>query len=181
MQETVVDRLHKEFHDLMQYLDQSNEPSLRTTVDENFRKSLLLAAASYFEHRITTDLVEFIKEASYSNLLLIEFVSNKALNRQYHTFFSWKENNANSFFSLFGIPFKKFMNEELKKDESLKSSIAAFLEIGRERNRLVHQDFGTFPLEKDSEEIYQLYKSALIFVEVIPSKLRECLLQDKTS
>jgi hypothetical protein len=176
MYPTVVDRIHQEFQDLISYLDQGNQPSLRSTVDENFRKALLLAAASYFEHRIVNDILTFVREASRENNLLIEFVNNKAISRQYHTFFNWNETNANQFFGLFGTSFKNFIKQELRTNEQLNLSIKAFLEIGRERNRLVHQDFGTFSLEKTSEEIYELYKIALIFVEIIPVKLRECLL-----
>jgi hypothetical protein len=164
---------------LISYLDQGNQPSLRSTVDENFRKALLLAAASYFEHRIVNDILAFVRESSSENSLLVEFVNNKAISRQYHTFFNWNETNANQFFGLFGTTFKNFIKQELRSDDQLSSSIKAFLEIGRERNRLVHQDFGTFSLEKTSDEIYELYKSALTFVESIPSKLRECLLQNQ--
>lgn len=181
MQLTGVDRIHEEFKDLISYLDQGNEVSLRSTVDENFKKSLLLAAASYFEHRIVGDITSFVKEASSENILLIEFVNNKAISRQYHTFFNWKDSNANQFSGLFGESFKIFIKQELKNDEKLNLSIKAFLEIGRDRNRLVHQDFGTFTLEKTSDEIYELYKTALVFVDNIPIKLRECLLQDKTN
>lgn len=181
MQATVVDRIHQEFKDLISYLDQRSELSLRSTVDENFRKALLLAAASYFEHRIVSDITVFVIEVSGENSLLIEFVKNKAINRQYHSLFKWDDKNANHFFGLFGTSFKSFITQELKNDEQLDLSIKAFLEIGRERNRLVHQDFGTFTLEKTSDEIYELYKTALVFVDTIPIKLRECLLQDKTN
>lgn len=82
---------------------------------------------------------------------------------------------ANSFFGLFGDIFSNFIKQEVRNSEQLSSSIKAFLEIGRERNRLVHQDFGTFSLEKTSDEIYLLYKDALVFVNALPDKLRQCL------
>ena len=50
---TVVDRLHESFAYLLAVLDDAGELSLRTVADENFRKSLLLAATSYFERRMT--------------------------------------------------------------------------------------------------------------------------------
>ena len=53
------------------------------------------------------------------------------------------------------------------------------MEIGRERNRLVHQDFGNYSLEKTSDEIYKLYSDALFFVEALPQKLRQCLLREQ--
>ncbi|MBI1925406.1 hypothetical protein HYR99_14285 [Candidatus Poribacteria bacterium] len=181
MNETVVDRLYNEFQYLVSYLDRGGEISLRNTADENFRKALLLAAASYFERRICDDLLVFFNEMSSQNLLLVEFVKNKAISRQYHTFFQWELRNANQFFGLFGDSFKIFMGKEVKGDEELDEAIKAFLEIGNERNRLVHQDFGTFFLEKTVDEIYQRYKTALRFVEAIPNKLRQCLLQSRTT
>ncbi|AFZ25256.1 hypothetical protein Cylst_3086 [Cylindrospermum stagnale PCC 7417] len=174
-EETCVDRLYKEFKTLIEYIDQGNEISLRNTVDENFRKALLLAAASYFEHRITNDVLEYIGEISNKNELLVSFVKNKAISRQYHSYFDWKGTNANTFFNLFGSIFSSFIKQEVKNSEALNSSIKAFLEIGLERNRLVHQDYGTFSLEKTSDEIYQLYRDALVFVNILPNKLRQCL------
>ena len=142
---TVVDRLHADFAALAAYLDAGAEPSLRSTADETFRKALLLSAASYFE-------------------TIPEFVRNKALSRQYHTLFDWNADNANKFFSLFGDPFKAYMQKRLKEDASLVQAVQAFMEVGRERNRLVHMDFGTFALEKTSDEIYQLFSAAYRFV-----------------
>ena len=102
----------------------------------------------------------------------MEFVKNKAISQQYHTFFDWKSSNANTFFSLFGEAFKTFMAAEIKNNGNLAESIKAFIELGRERNRLVHQDYGTFSLDKTTEEIFQLYRTALPFVQCIPEKLR---------
>lgn len=175
LEDTGVDRLYKEFKDLVVYLEKDNEISLKNTVDENFRKALLLAAASYFESRITDDIVRFVDETSNKNKVLLSFVQNKAISRQYHTYFNWKETNANTFFGLFGEVFSNFLKKEVKDNDQLNSSIKAFPEIGRERNRLVHQDFGTFSLEKTSDEIYELYKKALMFVDSFPEKLRQCL------
>lgn len=65
------------------------------------------------------------------------------------------------------------MKAEVKSDENLAGAIKAFNEIGLERNRLVHQNFGTFTLEKTAAEIFALYKTAEGFLDVIPNKLRE--------
>jgi len=168
---SVVDRLYREFQELVSYLDKGAELSLRSTADENFRKALLMAAASYFERRVCDDLVEFFESMSSKNPLVREFIKKKAISRQYHTFFDWESRNANLFYGLFGDEFKSFMRIEIKDDPEFEQCASAFIELGRERNRLVHQDFGTFPLEKTSDEIYQLYQRALYFVENMPSKL----------
>lgn len=173
MSETIVDRLYGEFKDLVSYIDAQKQPSLLIIADTNFRKSLLLAAASYFEHRVTEEIVSFVNETSNSNQLVAEFVRNKAISRQYHSFFEWDKPNANKFFSLFGGSFKASMQAEIKGDANFDAAIKAFIEIGRDRNRLVHQDYGNFYLEKTADEIYNQYKVALRFLEVIPAKMRQ--------
>ena len=173
MPPTVVDRLHENFADLLAVLDEAGEVSLRAVADENFRKSLLLAAASYFERRMTETVLAFVEAATNRNVLVTALVRNKAVSRQYHTWFQWGTNNANSFFGLFGNDFRDFMKQRIKDDAQLDDSVRAFLELGGERNRLVHEDFGAFPLEKTTKEIHALYCRALHFVEAIPGALRE--------
>ena len=173
MPPTVVDRLHENFADLLAVLDKAGEVSLRAVADENFRKSLLLAAASYFERRMTETVLSFIEDTTNRNVLVVALVRNKAVSRQYHTWFQWGTNNANSFFGLFGNDFRDFMKQRIKDDAQLDDSVRAFLELGGERNRLVHEDFGAFTLEKTTEEIHALYCRALHFVEAIPGALRE--------
>lgn len=172
-QETIVDSLYSQFVDIVTFLDEKKEPSFRITAEENFRKALLLAAASYFESRICDEIILFAEEASSENEVLVEFIKNRAISRQYYTFFDWELQNANKFFGLFGEAFKNLMKGEARNDKEFSSAITAFIEIGRERNRLVHQNYGIFYLEKNTEEIYKLYKTALKFVDIIPEKLRQ--------
>lgn len=47
------------------------------------------------------------------------------------------------------------------------------MELGRLRNLLVHQNYADYPIEKTQEEIFEMYKKALIFVKILPSKLRK--------
>jgi hypothetical protein len=74
---------------------------------------------------------------------------------------------------MFGDEFRSHMVEVVKLDQNMAKSISAFLEIGRERNRLVHQDYGSFFLEKSAEEIFGLYVSAMVFVDFVPKALRD--------
>jgi hypothetical protein len=173
MADTIVDRLYSEFQQLVEHLNKAVEPSLCSTAEDNFSKSLLLAAASYFEDRLSGDLLSFVDEASSRNELVREFVRSRAISRQYHSLFDWETRNANKFFSCFGTSFSAFMKAEVKSDENLAGSIRAFMEIGSERNRLVHQNFGTFTLEKTAEEIFALYQTAVGFLDTIPNKLRQ--------
>ena len=102
------------------------------------------------------------------------FVKNKAIARQYHTWFEWTDKNANKFFSLFGTEFRSTMSVRVRDSDELQSSVRSFLEVGKERKRLVHQDHATFSMEKTLNEIYALYKNALRFVEELPTALRDC-------
>jgi RiboL-PSP-HEPN len=174
MPETAVDRIHAEYSDVSHLLQSSGEISLAAAMDANSRKALLLAAASYFETRIAEEVLSYCQEVVGKNALVPALIQNKAISRQYHTWFDWDKDTAGKFFSLFGPKFKSHMEDLSKSDEALRKSIEDFMEVGRDRNRLVHQDFATFPLEKTTEEIYEQYKSALGFVKIIPKELRNC-------
>lgn len=170
MAATPVDALHRDFDDLLAVLDEAGEISLRSTADANFRKALLLAAASYFERQLTDVVVSFAEAATAPNHVVTWLIKRRVVERQYHNWFSWDASNANRFFSMFGDSFKDHMSTLINRD-NLSSSIQAFMEIGRERNRMVHQDYGSYTLEKTSEEIYQMYRSATKFVEWFSQEL----------
>jgi RiboL-PSP-HEPN len=171
---TPVDRLYREASEVVKALQQTPEVSLQLAAADHFRKGLLLAAASYFEYCICDCVLKFVRDRTAGSALVENFVRNKAIARQYHTWFKWDGNNANQFFSLFGSDFKSAMGDRIRRVEELQSSVRAFLEIGNERNRLVHQDYATFQMEKTLDEIYILYQSALKFVEALPTALRDC-------
>ncbi|XUM22858.1 HEPN domain-containing protein [Bradyrhizobium oligotrophicum S58] len=169
---TIVDKLYGEYAAIVSMMDQYNAVSFRNTLNENFRKTLLLCAASHFEFRITSDVVAFCAEVAGGNPMVPTLVKNKAVSRQYHTWFQWEANNANAFFNMFGEDFRAHMMGVVRLDPNMARSISSFLEIGRERNRLVHQDYGSFFLEKTAEEIFGLYVSAMVFVDFVPMALR---------
>ena len=169
---TAVDVLHREFAELIAFLDGNQEISMRDTADGNFRKALLLAAASYFEQLLTEAVGGFVQEVTSSDHVVTWLIRNRVVERQYHTWFDWTARNANRFFSMFGESFGRRVKDAVNRNDDLSSSIRAFLELGRERNRLVHQNFGSFSLEKTSSEIYETYRSATRFVEWFPQALR---------
>ena len=77
MPATVVDELHESFVGLLSVLDEAGEVSLRAVADRNLRKSLLLAAASYFERRMTETVMSFVDDATNRNVLIAALVRNK--------------------------------------------------------------------------------------------------------
>lgn len=56
MASTIIDRAFEDNAALRVYLSERNELSLLRTVDESFRKTLVLSVASLFEHQITDAL-----------------------------------------------------------------------------------------------------------------------------
>ena len=170
---TAIDRLYSEAVAIVHILELAPEISLQVAAADHFRKALLLASASYFEQRVCNCVLEFVRERAWGSVLVENFVRNKAVARQYHTWFAWDAANANQFFGLFGAGFRSKMIEQASASEPMRLPVAAFLELGNERNRLVHQNYATFPMEKTLDEIYLLYRRALTFVDLLPTALRD--------
>lgn len=169
----IVDTLYNDITSLIDFLQNNSEISLRSFSDSNLRKNLLLASASYYENEVQRLLEEFTMGKTSNCDALVSFFKNKAIKRQYHTYFNWEARNVNSFLGLFGDDFKDLFNDKTNNDNNLKTAISSFLEIGRERNRLVHQNFGNYILEKTSEEIFNLHRSAKLFIEELESELNK--------
>ena len=167
----VVEALYNGSKDLDLFLLANNELSLKIYADANLRKNLLLASASYFEKEITSSILEFTKIVAREDQRLITFVEKKALSRQYHSMFDWNCNNCNAFLGLFGDEFKKIFTSAISANPELEDAVRAFMEIGQERNRMVHQDFGQYTLEKTPDEILILHKKAKMFVVAMKESL----------
>ena len=181
MSENAVDRLHDEFDALRGFLQDHDGAQLLPVVERNFPKALLLAAASHFEGRLTEAVKDFAREVTTADHPLVSLIETKAVERQYHTWFDWDARNANRFFSLFGNAFREHAGEAVDRDEISNESIRAFLEIGRERNRLVHEDFAGYSVNNTSAEIYELYRSATAFVDWFPQAIREFASGDRAA
>lgn len=150
----------------------NNELSLANSLNDVYRKTLVLSLASQYEHRITATLLKFVEVASQGDPCIVALVKNKAVKRQYHTYFQWDEERGRSagpFYSLLGADrggkLKVLCKGELKAGES------AFLELGELRNKLVHQDFANFDCPKTVEEIHALCELAETYVTAIEAAL----------
>lgn len=172
MNGTIVDNMYSDSVDVLAFLDSKEEFERKRVAEDHFRKSLLMAAASHFERKLTECVIAFAEEVGGAGHVLVELVRRKAVERQYHKWFNWDGRNANAFFSMFGNDFRAWARNEVEADGELDGSIRDFLQIGAERNRLVHQDYGNFSMEKTAEEVYVLYQSASVFVNWVPEALR---------
>jgi GH35 family endo-1,4-beta-xylanase len=168
---TVVHTFYEKQMGLRTYCSERLEISLVQDVEETFRKALALAAGSYFEVEVTQALEKFARDKSNGNDTLVSFVRNKALARQFHTFFNWKAANADKFFGLLGEEFKSRMKARIDADSGLSEAIRNFMAVGDLRNKAAHQNFATFTTDKTSEEIMQAFESALHFLCVMREEL----------
>lgn len=167
-----------EHHLLMNHLRQSGgDISLQTRVEEAFSKTLLISAASYYEHRLTEILVGIYLEMTEGKTALADFVRSQATGRRFSQLFNWDRPNANSFFGLFGSEFSDYMKQRVGGDQELGESARAFLELGHLRNQLVHGNYASFPLSKTVAEVSDMYQKAWRFVEGFPGELREYIAQ----
>jgi hypothetical protein len=171
MADTIIDKLYADNASVLAYLMSAKEISMYSDLDDKLKKVLVMSAASFFESELRSIIEAFVTETGNANPALLALVKNKALERQFHTYFSWTTRNANTFFGIFGDEFSTRCKGEVKGDESLEQAIAAFLELGETRNQLAHLNFGAHPISKTSEEIYSLYKRANGFIEFIRNKL----------
>lgn len=133
-----------------------------------FAKVLILSSASYFEVRVCKIFQNFFELKHGSGSAVSTFAIKKGVNRQYHTFFEWKEiktSSINSMLSLFGEKFKDGFRKLISEDTNLNSGILAFLELGSERNKAVHTDFMSYTTNLVASEVMEKHKSALYFID----------------
>lgn len=166
MRSTKIASLHDECSEMISFCRSNKQVSFEMYINDIYKKSLLLSAASYFEATITKSIHDYINAKSRQSPEIVAFVDNKAIKRQYHTFFNWDGNNANQFFGLFGEDFKRRAREEIQS-RNFGEAEAAFIAIGRERNRLVHQNYIEAQINDTFEEIWDKYTRACDFVELI--------------
>lgn len=158
--------LRNEYNELIDFCKENKQVSFEMYINDTYKRALLLSAASFFEATITKTIHDFADGKSRKNPEIVAFIDNKALKRQYHTFFNWDVNNANQFFGLFGDGFKQRARLQIQ-EKDLSAAETAFLTIGRERNRLVHQNYIEAQVNGTFEEIYTQYEKACDFVELL--------------
>jgi len=90
-EETFIDALYEEQKKLIAFLQQQGQPSYSQSVEAFLSKIFLLSCASYFESRITDSISDYAKSISNSDEALVSLVRIKAIERQYYSYFEWRE------------------------------------------------------------------------------------------
>ena len=178
-----IEELWMDHRDLVTYLQYGNQLQLQSRVEDAFSKTLIVAAASYFEVRLTQSIVELYYESTQGAGALAQFVKKEAIGRRFAQLFKWDNEgksaqNANSFYRSFGADFKEYMVRKVRNDKRLDDSVKAFLEIGNLRNQMVHGNYADFQLNKTVDEVFNLYKNATTFVDSFPVAIREFIMVD---
>ena len=158
-----IKALHEEYSELIAFCRENHQVSFEMYINDTYKRTLLLSAASYFEVTISKAIHTFADTQSHQNSELVAFVDNKGISRQYHSYFDWDRNNANKFLGLFGDAFKQKVRTQIA-EKDLVAAETAFMIIGRERNRLVHQNYIEAQINGTFDEIYTQYEKACNFV-----------------
>lgn len=175
MSQTLIEKLYKDNIGLSEYLLGKGEVTFQSQLDDNFKKILLIAAASNLEQKLTEILIDFAKNASKGCQPLLAFIQNKAIKRQYHTFFDWQDKRASVFFGLFGGELKEKIDKDISNNNELDKGIKAFMEIGHWRNQIIHGDYAAFYLDKTAKEVFDLYESSLEFISYMSDILSDSI------
>lgn len=163
-----IQDLINNYHDLYNYLMANGEISFANAIDLHYKKILVFACASLFENLICDAIYETAKNTC--PLPIAEFIRNKAIERQYHTYFSWgdyKASSINNFLGLWGGEFKSSFQNMEKQDSGLVDGILAFIKIGNERNLMAHENFIEYNPSMTFVEVETLYKRADYFVRIL--------------
>lgn len=170
MRSTKIAAIKTEYQELTQYCQENGQFSFAMYIDDSYKKILLLSAASYFEAVIVQCVHDFAVKTSKNNKEIVSFIDNKALTRQYHTFFEWEGKNTNKFFSMFGQDFK-IKARQIIDERKLSEAEVAFLTVGKERNYLVHRNFAEATINSTFDEIFRKYERACDFADLVKELL----------
>lgn len=178
MESERIERQYQDSQELYEYLIGKGEITFATYINNVYKKVLVLSAASFFESVISKQISEYATKASGSDKRIVTLIENKVIERQYHTLFNWDAKNTNAFWSLFGETTKAKVREQINSDEKLRTSEVDFVELGKQRNLLVHENFAEYDVNITVEEIYKKYKSACDFISFIATVLDPSFLKN---
>lgn len=171
MESERIERQYQDSQELYNYLLGKEEISFATYIDSVYKKVLVLSAASYFESKISELILKYATKASGSDKRIVNLIESKVIERQYHTLFDWKANNTNAFWKLFGESTKDSVRQQIDGDKDMKVAERSFIDLGRRRNLLVHENFAEFDVNITVEEIYNKYREACKFLSLIKTVL----------
>jgi hypothetical protein len=166
-----IERIYLEITSIKEVVSRNGSPSDIIAFETIAAKSLLLAAASYFEKAIL-DLIKNHAGNMSNSKAIVSFIDRQALNRKYHMLFDWESNNINKFIRLFGSNFNDFMTPKLT-EENVKNAVKEFMFIGQTRNDLAHNNFSEYSMQLTLEDIKTKYDVAFPLMAFLADSLKE--------
>lgn len=173
-----VERIYNDLTAVRTLLESHGQMSDRVSFEEISAKTIVLAAASYFEKEVTSTLLTIARETG-SNRIFCTFIDKQALERRFHSMFSWRAPNANAFFGLFGPDVKDWFIAQIKANEDVSAGVREFMFLGGRRNEIVHGNFAVIAADITFEEAFKKFKTALNFVSWLPETLRAAAKQQE--
>ena len=130
-----------------------------------FRKFLAVSAASRLEQDTKKTLRELMRDISgQQREMLVNFIEQKVLKRGCHALFNRNDNNANSFYASCGDDFSQFMRQKAAADEGFGDAVCAFVNLGHDRNQLVHNDLASSEFNLSVNDVEGRFRRAAIFL-----------------
>jgi hypothetical protein len=80
-------------------------------------KKVPVMSAGYFENQAKDAIHAFVAGVGNHNLGLSALVKNKAIERQFDTYFKWDEWKASAFSAIFGDSFSRHCKEQVQADK----------------------------------------------------------------
>lgn len=130
-----------------------------------FHKYATIAAASRLEEE-TKQLLRDMPEEIPAGAPM-KFIERKDISHGFHKLFAWERSNANKFFSQFDDDsgkFSTFMGKKGEEDTDFKEEAICFVHLGRERNRIVHNDLAEAKVEWTGRDIMDRFERGRKFL-----------------
>lgn len=119
MSSPLIRQFYDRHTEMIRYLEAARELSFVSSLNDTFRRSLLLAIASYFEHRITHMMLQVPVKLANGHPMISALIERQVVTRKYHQFFDWEKANVNKFLSMFGDGFSKSTQKKLQTQMKL--------------------------------------------------------------
>ncbi|KAA8885088.1 hypothetical protein F3087_30045 [Nocardia colli] len=155
-----VRSLYEDYRGLVEDL-KDRSPSGLAALNRTYHKVILVAAASSLENQVKRVIESMFREHGRDELSF--FVADRVMSRGYHQLFDWNNEKAKILFSSFGPGCAKLFEQTLKNDNEFNKEHFAFMRLGKLRNMLVHRDYATYALDETPDELYELYRLAVLF------------------
>lgn len=179
-----VESLYEDFKRAEASLLAAGEISALNTLSVVFKNNLVLTSASNSERMLTAFFEDLLANQGLMPHLAL-FCKKSAFDQRYHTFFDWKcaesespEKGVEGFVSKFGQQFKAEHKKQIIDSPSLRQGAASFIQIGHQRNEMVHTGFTNYTNEKTNAEIIEHHRAAIRYLKFSMRLITEYTVQE---